>query len=73
MMSIFWLLAARVRTALVVLNSKYFPGLRMLAGIWSKEMFVLAIYASSASGVTTARWATLWGALTSSPLCRRRR
>lgn len=38
-------LAARVRTALVVLNSKYFPGLRRLDGIWANEMLALAMWA----------------------------
>ena len=36
-------LPGRVRTASLVLNSKYLPGLRMLAGMLSKPMFGLAI------------------------------
>ncbi|KUG22369.1 hypothetical protein ASZ90_007848 [hydrocarbon metagenome] len=39
MISIFCLLFGSVRTANCVLNSKYFPGLRMELGIEAKEIF----------------------------------
>ena len=70
MISTFCSLAGRVRTAKLVLNSKYLPGLRMLAGIWSKVMFGLAMGYSFAA---VAALALVCAAGTKSPSAKRRR
>lgn len=65
-------LAGRVRTASLVLNSKYLPGLRMLAGKVSKLMFSLAMGHSLLLAKAFAAGSAS-GTRTRSPSSRRRR